>query len=364
MIPLFKVHMPETVVAPLSETILCGFIGEGPRVKEFEADLGAFFGNPHVLTLNSCTSALQLALRLSNVEAGDEVISTAMTCTATNEPVMAAGAKLVWADIDPTTGNIDAAAIEKKITNKTKAIIVVHWGGTPVALDRVNAIAQAKGIKVIEDAAHAAGAVYKGKRLGAHSDFVCYSFQAIKHITTVDGGALFCKSEADYKRGKLLRWYGIDREQPRADFRCEEDIAEWGYKFHMNDVAARLGIVQLPYLEGILTQRRELAAYYDQALAGVPGVRLCKWPKDSTSAYWLYTMFVEKRTTFMAAMKERNVAVSQVHARNDKHTMFKQFVSDLPGVDAFTKEMICIPIGFWIGKAEREQVVEAIRRGW
>jgi perosamine synthetase len=365
MIPLFKVHMPESVVSPLNETILCGFIGEGPKVKHFEADLGAYFGNPYVLTLNSCTSALQLALRLSGVSHGDEVISTAMTCTATNEPVLAAGARLVWADIDATTGNIDPKAIEAKITGKTKAIIVVHWGGTPVQLDEVNAIAKARNIKVIEDAAHAAGAEYKGKRLASHSDFVCFSFQAIKHITTVDGGALFCKSEADYKRGKLLRWYGIDREQPRADFRCEEDIAEWGYKFHMNDVAATLGIVQLPYLDGILAQRREIAAYYDTALSGVAGVRLIEWPKDRVSAYWLYTLFVERRTEFMAAMKERNVlSVSQVHARNDKHTMFRDFKSELPGVDAFTKDMICIPIGFWVGKAEREQIVDCIRRGW
>jgi dTDP-4-amino-4,6-dideoxygalactose transaminase len=363
-IPLFKVHMPESVVPPLNETILCGFIGEGPKVKEFEANLGAYFGNPHVLTLNSCTSALQLALRLAGVQHGDEVVTTAMTCTATNEPICAAGAKIVWADIDPLTGNIDPKSIEKKITSKTKAIIVVHWGGTPVDVDEVNAIAKAHGIKVIEDAAHACGADYKGKKIGQHSDYVCFSFQAIKHITTVDGGAIFCKSEEDYRRGKLLRWYGIDREQPRADFRCEADIAEWGYKVHMNDVAATLGIVQLPYLDGIVKQRRELAAYYDRELAGVPGVRLSKWKADRASAYWLYTMFVEKRTSFMAALKERDVAVSQVHARNDLHTMFREFIQPLPGVDEFTKDMVCIPIGFWVGQAEREQIVRAIKQGW
>jgi dTDP-4-amino-4,6-dideoxygalactose transaminase len=365
MIPAFKVHMPESVVGPLGDTILSGFIGEGPRVKEFEGRLGAYFGNPRVLTTNSCTSALQLALRLAGVGFGDEVITTAMTCTATNEPIMAAGARIVWGDIDPGTGNIDPKAIESKITKRTKAIIVVHWGGTPVDLDEVNAIASAHGIKVIEDAAHASGAEYKGKKIAQHSDYVCFSFQAIKHITTVDGGALFSKSEADYSRGKLLRWYGIDREQPRADFRCEADIAEWGYKFHMNDVAATIGLTQLPYLDGLVAQRRELARYYDRELAGVPGVRLCRWKGDRASAYWLYTMFVERREAFMAAQKERNVmAVSQVHARNDKHTMFREFIAPLPGVDAFTKEMICIPIGFWVGQAEREQIVDAIKRGW
>src|SRR6185369_10589141 len=125
--------------------------------------------------------------------------------------------KIVWADIDPETGNISAASIKSRITEKTKAIIVVHWGGLPVDLEEINAIAKAANLKVIEDAAHALGAQYQGSKLGVHSDFVCFSFQAIKHITTVDGGALLCKSEEDYHRGKLLRWYGIDREQPRAD---------------------------------------------------------------------------------------------------------------------------------------------------
>ena len=364
MIPLFKVHMPDSVTEPLNETILCGFIGEGPKVKAFEKELADYFGNPRVLVLNSCTSALHLALRLAGAGHGDEVISTAMTCTATNEPILANGAKIVWADIDPKTGNIEPDSIENKITNRTKAIVVVHWGGLPVDLDEINAIAQAAGLKVIEDAAHACGAEYKGRKIGRHSDYVCFSFQAIKHITTVDGGALLCKSEEDHRRGKLLRWYGIDRESPRADFRCESDIPEWGYKFHMNDVAATIGLVQLPHLDPLLAQRRELAAFYDRALSDVPGVRLCRWPRDRFSAFWLYTLFVENREEFMRVLKGRNVAVSQIHARNDMHTMFRDFRAPLPGVDLFTRDMICIPIGFWVGKEERELVVDAIRRGW
>ena len=364
MIPLFKVHMPQDVMGPLQETLFSGFIGEGPRVKDFEAQLAKYFGNPRVLTVNSCTSAIQLALRLANVNWGDEVISTAMTCTATNEPIMAAGAKIVWADIDPLTGNIDPASIEEKITPRTKAIIVVHWGGYPVDLDEVLALGARHGVKVIEDAAHACGAEYKGRRIAQHADFVCFSFQAIKHITTVDGGALFCAHESDYRRGKLLRWYGIDREQPRADFRCEADIAEWGYKFHMNDVAATIGSVQLRHLDGILEQRREQADYYSRELTGVPGVRLCDWKPDRLSSYWLYTILVDKREAFMAWMKECNVSVSQVHARNDKHTMFKEFQAPLPGVTQFTRDMVCIPIGYWIGKEDREHIVASIKKGW
>ena len=264
-IPLFKVHFPETVKEDLWNTFTSGYIGQGPKVEEFEKQLGSFFKNKNVLTLNSGTSGLQLALRLSNVTWGDEVISTPMTCTATNMPILAAGAKIVWADIDPKTGNIDPNDIEKKITAKTKAIMMVHWGGNPCDIEAIHKLAKDKNIKVIEDAAHAFGAHYQGKKIGSHSDFVVFSLQAIKHITTVDGGLLLCKSSEDYERGKLLRWYGIDREDNRKDFRCEKDIKEWGYKFHMNDVCATIGLEQLKYVESIIEKQRKNAQFYDES---------------------------------------------------------------------------------------------------
>ena len=363
-IPLFKVHMPDDVSAPLLETLHSGYIGEGPRVKDFEAAVARFLHTNNVLATNSCTSAIQLALRLANVGVGDEVISTPMTCTATNEPIMAAGARIVWADIDPISGNIDPNSIRDKISARTKAIMVVHWGGYPVELDAIGALSREYGIPVIEDAAHAFGSEYRGEKIGNHSDFVCFSFQAIKHITTVDGGALSCARTADRERGRLLRWYGIDREQPREDFRCEADIAEWGYKFHMNDVAASIGLVQMNYAEGIVRQRQRQARFYDEVLRGVDGVTVVATDSDRKSAYWLYTLHVERRLDFMKRMGERGIMVSQVHARNDKHTMFEQFAAPLPGVDSFTESMVCIPIGFWVGEEEQEAIASYIKEGW
>src|SRR5213080_1312942 len=143
-IPLFKVHMPETVLAPLAETVLSGYLGQGPRVAEFEKALAPWFGNNRVLTVNSATSGLQLALRLANVKPGDEVISTPMSCSATNVPIMAAGAKIVWADIDPQTGNIDPNDVARKVTERTRAIVAVHWSGYPCDLQELNAIARAR----------------------------------------------------------------------------------------------------------------------------------------------------------------------------------------------------------------------------
>jgi perosamine synthetase len=359
-IALFKVFMPDSVMEPLKEVLSSGYIGEGPRVAEFEKQLATWFANENVLALNSGTSALQLALRLANVGFGDEVISTAMTCTATNEPIVALGAKIVWADIDPWTGNIDPKDIARRITSKTKAIMCVHWGGYPCDLDEINAIAAKHGLKVIEDCAHAFGASYKGRPIGSNSDFQCFSFQAIKHMTTVDGGALVCRTKADCDRGRLLRWYGIDRSAKRKDFRCEEDIAEYGYKFHMNDVNACIGIEQLKYVQATLDKHRANAAFFNKAFAGMKNVRPLKYSDDRVGSYWLYTMRVKDLPAFMAHMKEACVVTSSVHARNDKHTMFKDFRSRLPGVDEYAAHQVSIPVGWWLTRDDLDRIVRAV----
>lgn len=359
-IPLFKVFMPESVMEPLREVLLSGYIGEGPRVEEFERGLAPWFGSDHVLALNSGTSAIHLALRLAGVASGDEVISTPMTCVATNEPILSMGAKIVWADIDPATGNIDSEDVARKITEKTKVIMAVHWGGYPCELKTLNELAARHGIKVIEDACHAFGASYQGKPVGSISDFTCFSFQSIKELTTVDGGALVCRSRKDHERGRLLRWYGIDRKQNRKDFRCEEDIKEYGYKFHMNDVSAVIGIEQLKYVAGNLEKTRLNAARYNNAFSHLNNIKPLQYKNDRASSYWLYTLRVPEIEEFIEWMKRAKVVVSQVHARNDKHALFKDFSADLPGVDEFVSKQICIPAGWWLTKKERDYIIDTV----
>jgi len=361
-IPLFKVFMPESVMEPLRKVLLGGYIGEGPRVEEFERELGPWFGNSNVLTLNNGTAALQLALRLANVGYGDEVVSTSMTCSATNEPILAMGGRIIWADIDPWTGNIDPKDVAKRITPKTKAIMCVHWGGYPCELDELNAVAAEHGVKLIEDACHAFGSTYHGKPIGSQSDFACFSFQAIKEMTTVDGGALVCKSKADCERGRLLRWYGIDRRAKRSDLRCEADIVEYGYKFHMNDVTAVIGLEQLKYVGKTIEKHRANAARYDEAFKNLEAVRPLRYRNDRCSSHWLYTMRVKDRPKFMEHMKRAGITVSQVHARNDTHTMFKDFKVNLPGVDEFTAEQVSIPVGWWLTEKDVSYIIKTVSK--
>jgi perosamine synthetase len=358
---LFKVFMPKSVDKPLLEVLHSGFIGQGNKVDEFESKLANYFGNNKVLSLNSGTSGLHLALRLANVSYGDEVITTPMTCTATNMPILAAGAKIVWADIDPVTGLIDPKSIESKITKKTKAIIMVHFGGIPCDIDTINKIAKKYKIKTIEDGAHAMGAEYRNVKIGNHSDFTMFSLQAIKHFTTIDGGLLLCNNQTDYERGKLLRWYGINREAKRKDFRCEENILEYGYKYHMNDICATIGIEQLKYIDDTVSKHADNQEYYDTELQGIKGVRVIAKPKVSKSSSWLYTMHIEKRDLFISWMSEQNIMTSRVHERNDKHSAFSESLCDLPNVDLFSKTQVSIPVGWWISSGDREYIVSKVK---
>ena len=369
-IPLFKVYMASEVDKPLLDVIHSGWIGEGPKVEEFEAKLKDFFGNKYLSTVNNGTSALHLAYHMSlysdepkgyDTCSDYEIISTPITCTATNTPIIANGAKIVWADVDPCTGNIDPQDIENKITKNTKAIVMVHWGGNPCKINEINAIGEKYGIKVVEDAAHAVGMKYDGSRVGNHSDFTAISLQAIKSITSVDGGILMMKNEADYKRACLLRWYGIDRTiREGVDLRCELDVAEAGYKFHMNDVTAIIGMTNFAHIDEIVGRQRDNAHFYDQAFSGNDKIIVAPENEKGESSYWLYTLHVNNRDKIMKELNELGIMSSKVHARNDTHSMFASFKAELPNAEKFNATHLCIPVGWWVSDEDREYIAESL----
>lgn len=351
---------------------MSGFITQGPRVDEFESKLSETFAHPYILTLNSATSGLTMALRMIKERIGIEsfeVLSVPLTCMATNVPVMANGLKIKWVDVDKDTGLIDLADLESKITETTRVIMFVHWGGYPVDLDTLNGIldrAEARlGFRpyVIEDCAHAYLSTYKGRKLGTTGNFAIFSLQAIKHLTTGDGGLLFCPDESFFNEGKLLRWYGIDRDKrnyKRTDLRLEADVTAWGYKFHMNDINATIGLNNMPHVPALIEKARETARYYDAHIVN-PKIRIVHpYSESRHSAYWLYTIFVDEKQRFIDSMKEQNIMVSQVHQRNDIHSCFKEFATSLPNLDYVEKHIVCVPVGWWISEEERTHIVKAI----
>jgi len=395
MISLFKVFMNDNAGEEVNKILYSGFIGQGKKVEEFEDLLKNYFRNYLVLTTNAATSAEHLALHLlknpsvnkissdnsgirnvtdshwPGINPGDEVLTTPLTCTATNWPILANGLNIKWVDVDPNTCNMDLDDLARKITPKTKAIMVVHWGGYPLDLDKLkeiqNKASSIIGFKpaIIEDCAHSLGSSYKGKKIGNHGNICTFSFQAIKHLTTGDGGALVVPHKDLYDRGKLLRWYGIDRETNSKDFRCEDDIKEWGYKFHMNDINATIGISNFDKVTGELINRNiENANFYNEKLKGVEGVELMENSKDRQSSYWIYTIKVKNRDRFMDHMRDCNIMVSRVHERNDKHSCVSQYKTILPNLEKLVEEMICIPCGWWVTNEEREYIVDSIKKGW
>lgn len=351
-IPLFKVAMVPEAAAWVAEVLASGYIGQGEKVEQFEAALQQLLDLPAPpLTTNSCTSAIDLALHLIGVGDGDEVITTPVTCTATNSPIVARGAIPIWADVDPLTGLIDPMDVAGKLTPRTKAIIGVDWGG---ALCEYAAL-RLHGIPVIQDAAHSLTA-------GIGGDYVCWSFQAIKALTTGDGGALWCPPE-QMERARLLRWYGLDRRS-KADFRCEQNIQEVGYKYSMNDIAAAIGLANIGSTKELIAKHRENADHYHWKFAGMSNVQQMPWESYGDmqwSAWWLYTLLVEDRQGFIAHMADHGIACSPVHARNDSHTAFHFPNGPLPGVDHFASRNVAIPVGWWLSTEDRRRIVEAVQ---
>lgn len=369
-IPLFKVHMPGSVPASLKKVIFSGFVNEGVQVTEFEKKLKTFINNPLTIAVNSCTSAITLALKISGVGPGTEVITSPMTCVATNTPIINLFAKPVWCDIDPFVGNIDPGQIENKITEKTKAILFVDWIGIPADLDRIKAIGGKYGIKIIEDCAQAFGAVYKGKKVGTISDFTCFSFQAIKHLNTGDGGALSFLDDRDYDRGKKLKWFGIDREATKDSAgnwrgsRWDCVIPEAGFKFHMNNINAAIGLEQMKYVEKILRIHRDNARYFMDNLKGVSGITLPKIQNDVLPAWWVFMLFAERRDDLSRKLSDYGIHSSLLHVRNDPYECFKDSKAELPGVAKFQDSELCIPCGWWVRPKDAEYIVKIIKEGW
>lgn len=363
---MFSVYMSNRSIERVAQVLQSGFIGEGPAVKEFEKLLRDILRVPYPVVLNSATSALHLALVMAGVRTKDEVITTAQTMMATGHVILHQQAKPVFADVQYLTANIDPNDIEHRITKRTRAILVVHWGGYPCDMDEIHAIARKYSLAVIEDAAHALGAVYHNKPIGAISPYTCFSFQAIKHVTCGDGGALCLLNETDFKETKRRRWYGIDRDNRKPSILGEPvwNVTEIGYKYHMNDIAASIGIENLKLLPEILNRRRKIADYYREQLQDVPGITLFEKKSDRVGANWIFTMHVQNREGFVKIMRSKGVEASIVHLRIDRNDIFGPVRQDLPVLDRLTKTHISLPLHMGLTDEDAAYIVRCIKKGW
>jgi len=362
MLQLIKPLIPakEKLFPKLEEVLYSGYIAQGNVVDEFEEKFQRFIGSGHSLSLNSGTAALHIALILAGVEDGDEVISTSLTAEPTNVAIKMVGAKIRWADVDNNTGNICPKSIEKNLNKRTKAIIVVDYAGIPVDVKSIQLISEKYNIPVIQDAAHALGAKYKGKRTGNHFPFTVFSFQAIKHMTTIDGGMLQIQDKDLYEKAKLIRWFGLDKSKTRAD----NNIQIQGFKYHMNNINATIGLLQLEDVEAVLATYIANGKYLDEQLKDVEDIELIQYYPDTESSYWFYTLKVKRRAAFIEKLMSNDIMAADVHKRNDLHDYLNDHPCVLPNLDKFYSEFVHLPCGYWVTEEDLKKIVTVIKTGW
>jgi perosamine synthetase len=360
---LFNTYVSEKSIQLVEDVLRSGWLNEGKYVQLFEKSLSDF-GLINPITVNSCTSALHLSLICAGIGPGDEVIIPPQTFIATGIAVLMTGAKPVFCDIDPFTGNIDPYKLP--ISEQTKAIIPVHWGGLPCQMPKLLDIANKYNIVVIEDAAHAFGSSINGKLIGNWSPFTCFSFQSIKFLTTGDGG-LICTTRNDIKEEIIRRkWFGIDKNKLTRHFEGDRNfpVCQLGFKYHMNDITAALGVGNLMDINLRLNKRSNIAAQYKGQLSHIDGIRLLRIDEGYKSSWWLFTILVENRTQFIAKMRSHSIPVSVVDRRIDQNPIFGGITPGLSGQEEFDAYQISIPVHDDLTDDDVNQIINAIHSGW
>lgn len=365
-ISLFKSVISEEAIRGVEEVLRSGWLGLGPKTGRFESEFAAYVGSSYCVAFNSGTSALHVALRLLDLGPEDEVISTALSFVSTNHAILYEGAKPVFADVQSDTGNLDPASIEMAITARTKAVVVVHYGGQPCDLDEIYSLARRHGITVIEDCAHASGAMYRGKRIGSHGDIHAFSFHAVKNLPMGDGGALTLASQVHDERARRLRWLGIDRSTyDRAapgTYAWDYDVPEVGFKYHMNDISAAIGLAQLRYLDEENERRGEIASIYRERLSGVHGLSLLRDNDDRSSSYHFFSILVEARDELVDALKGAGIDTGVHYRRNDLYRMYEK--ADLPNTEFFWTREISLPMHLALTDEDVHYICDVIESGW
>ena len=366
-IPLFYPHVPKGAVDQVADTLSGRWIGQGPKVDSFENRFkNLFLGDSTPLAVGSGTDALHLSYLLAGVEAGDEVLVPSFTCTATNIPLLYIGARPVFVDIDPLTMNLSIEDIEHRITNKTKAIVCVDYGGVPNNYTELQRLCSRYNLKLISDAAHALGTTFHDQQVAEIADFTIFSFQAIKTLSTGDGGLLAIKDGSLLDKARKLRWFGIDRKAKQGGV-WENDIVDIGYKYQMNDISAAIGLAGLDEIDQVIQYRNRLFTAYKECLKEGERVRIVG--QASTDEYfnscWLLTICVDEgRIKLMEKLRENNIESGQVHYRNDRYSIFGERRSDLPNMDAMEENYLVLPLHTRVTISDVERICEVINSGW
>jgi dTDP-4-amino-4,6-dideoxygalactose transaminase len=363
--------------AEIDEVAACmesGWLGTGPKVAQFERDFAAYKGAKCAAALNSCTAALHLSILAAGLKSGDEVITTPMTFCATVNAIIHAGAVPVLADVDPVSMNIDPHQIEKRISNKTRAILPVHFAGRPCDMDAIMDIAKRHDLKVIEDCAHAIETEYKGGKAGIFGDFGCFSFYVTKNIVTGEGGMVLTQREEDIARIKVLGLHGMSKDAWKR-FSDEGykhyQVMECGFKYNMMDIQAAIGIHQMKRIDQYWRRRQDIWRRYNEAFGDLP-VGLPADPEpDTRHAYHLYTLMIDERRSgisrdaFLNAMTKQNIGIGVHYLSIPEHPFYQKNFGwkpeDYPQAMRIGRQTVSLPISAKLTGKDVEDIISSVK---
>ncbi|MFH1453380.1 MAG: DegT/DnrJ/EryC1/StrS aminotransferase family protein [Armatimonadota bacterium] len=375
IIPFNRASIGEEEKAEMIATLESGWITKGPRTKKFEANFAGYVKAKHAVGVFSCTSAIHLALMIAGIKEGDEVITTPITFPSVINEIVHCHAEPVFVDVEPDTLNINADKIEEKITEKTKAIIPVHFSGYPCDMDKIMELAKKYNLTVIEDAAHAVETEYKGRKVGSIGDMTCFSFYATKNITTGEGG-MFTTNNPEYaKMADILSLHGMTQDAWKR-YSDEEGFKHWdivypGYKCNMFDIQAALGLTQLKKIDKLWEMRKKVYERYNEAFAGFPDIIIPPPAeiKDMKLAYHLYIIQVKtenlkaSRDMVINALTKENIGIG-IHFRSIfSHPYFKDFKKEeYPNADYIGDRVISLPLYPSLSEKDQDTVIEAVKK--
>lgn len=355
------VNIPNDVHLKLKETFDSGWINTGPRELEFRNLLKKRFSGNYATACMSGTAALNLALAAAGVSEGDEVVSTPYSWLATNTVILERGARPVFADIRYDDWNINAEDVERKITNKTKAIIGVHFAGNPFDLEKMRSLASHYNIPLIEDCAHAMGSWYHGHPIGHGSEYACFSFQCVKIVTCGDGGAVLTSSEEIYDKVQRLCWYGIDKSKKRLEFidPVPHYPDEIGFKYNMNDITATMAVAAMGALDSALEKRAHIAQLYNEKLSKLEVIKPAVRDHNNVPNYQIYPVHVKDRELLAKIMLEDDIHLTVNNRRNDLYPVFGG-LQDLPSTAKCDSDSILLPLHLGLSDNHISRIFERI----
>ena len=366
MIPVFRPCYGKEEIEAVAEILKSGWVGLGPKTEQFEREFAEYIKVDHAVALNSCTAALHLAFALCDVR-GKEVITTPITFVSMNEAILYNGGEPVFCDVERDTLCIDAAKIEPLITERTAAVVVVHYGGIACDMDAIADICRRHGLRLVEDCAHAAGSTYKDSKLGTFGDFGCFSFHAVKNLAVGDGGMIITNDAAADIRLRQLRWLGIDKdtwsrvEIDKSEYRWSYTVNEIGWKYHLNDLASGIGLVQLRKLERMNARRRAICQAYVDAFQCVPPIETPRYRTGvEDSACHNFVIRTPLRNALSAKLMERGIATSVHYYPNNRYPLFESFRGETPVAFEVADQILTLPVFPDLSREEQDFVVSSV----